>query len=101
MVSVVFNQGQGFTAWDIKIDSPLKARNTNGIDIDGATDFTVIDSWFRTGDDDIAIKAPKGRPSSHMTFTHNHLLGGHGLTIGSETEAGVSENSSEGSNGRK
>jgi len=86
---VVFNTGIGFTAWGVHIDSPLNARNTDGIDPGGATDVTITQSWFRSGDDDIAIKAAKGQPSSHITIAHNHFLGGHGVTIGSETEAGV------------
>jgi polygalacturonase len=90
MFHVVFNHGDGFTAWGVKIDSPLTARNTDGIDPGGATNVTITHSWFRTGDDDIAIKAPQGHPSSHLSITHNHFLGGHGVTIGSETQGGVS-----------
>jgi polygalacturonase len=87
---VVFNDGDGFTVWGVKIDSPLTARNTDGIDPGGATNVTISHSWFRCGDDDIAIKAAKDHGSSHITISHNHFLGGHGMTIGSETQGGVS-----------
>jgi len=87
---VSFLRGSGFTVWGVRIDSPLTARNTDGIDPGGATDVTITHSFFHAGDDDIAIKAGKDQPSSHISITHNHFFGGHGITIGSETEGGAS-----------
>jgi len=41
--------------------APTSSVNTDGIHIDGPADnITVIDSWFSTGDDSIAINAPEG-----------------------------------------
>jgi polygalacturonase len=85
-----FTDGDGFTVWGVKIDSPLTARNTDGIDPGGATNVTITHSFFRCGDDDIAIKAGLGHGSSHITIAHNHFFGGHGITIGSETQGGAS-----------
>jgi polygalacturonase len=42
------------------------------------------------GDDNIAIKADARGPSSHMSIFDNHFYNGHGMSIGSETDGGVS-----------
>lgn len=87
---VSFSNGDGFTAWGVKIRSPKRARNTDGIDPANSTNVTIAYSWIDTGDDNVAIKAGSGRPSTHMTIAHNHFYSGHGISIGSETNAGVS-----------
>jgi polygalacturonase len=88
---VVYNGGNGFTVWGVKIDTPGKlARNTDGIDPGaGAKNITVTHSWISTGDDDIAIKGGTGGLTD-MTVSHNHFYRGHGMSIGSETNGGVS-----------
>jgi polygalacturonase len=88
---VVYNGGDGFTVWAIKIDTPGKlARNTDGIDPgSGAKNITVTESYISTGDDDIAIKGGPGGVTA-MTVSHNHFYRGHGMSIGSETNGGVS-----------
>jgi polygalacturonase len=87
---VIVNRTNGFTAWGVKIDSPATARNTDGIDPSSSTNVTIAYSWIRAGDDNIAIKAGKGGPATHMTILRNHFYSGHGMSIGSETEGGVS-----------
>jgi polygalacturonase len=87
---VVFHHGNGFTAWGVKIDTPKTARNTDGIDPAGSRNITVTQSYIRTGDDNIAIKGGDA-PTRNMSVTHNHFYWGHGMSIGSETDAGVSE----------
>jgi len=76
--------------WGVKIDTPKTARNTDGIDPAGSRNITVTQSYIRTGDDNIAIKGGD-EPTTNMTVLHNHFYWGHGMSIGSETNAGVSQ----------
>ena len=89
---VVYNGGNGFTVWGVKIDTPGKlARNTDGIDPGaGAHNITITHSYISTGDDDVAIKGGPGGVTN-MTVSHNHFYRGHGMSIGSETNGGVSK----------
>jgi polygalacturonase len=89
---VTYNRGDGFTAWGVKIDTPQRlARNTDGIDPgNGARNVTIAHSWIRTGDDNVAIKGGQGG-ARQMTIAHNHFYWGHGISIGSETDGGVSQ----------
>jgi len=88
MFHVVFRNADGFTAWGVRIFTPDNARNTDGIDPSAATDVTITNSWLQDGDDCVAIKAGNG-PSRNITVSNNHCYGTHGLSIGSETNAGV------------
>jgi polygalacturonase len=88
---VSYNTGNGFTVWAVKIWSPGKgARNTDGIDPGNSTNVTIAHSFIHTGDDNVAIKAGKGAPTTHMTIAHNHFYTGHGMSIGSNTDGGAS-----------
>ena len=86
---VTYSHGNGFTVWGLRIDTPANARNTDGVDPGDASNITVTHSFIRDGDDNIAIKGGSG-PVTHMSVTHNHFYSGHGMSIGSETSAGVS-----------
>ena len=88
-----------FTAWDVKISTPTTSRNTDGIDPGNATNFTITRSWISDGDDDVAVGASGQVPqpgqqspnqAANISVTNNHLFAGHGQSIGSITEAGVS-----------
>jgi polygalacturonase len=83
--------GNGFTVWGVRIDTPKRlARNTDGIDPgNGAKNVTITHSYIRTGDDNVAIKGGAGG-ATNMTISHNHFYWGHGMSIGSETDGGVS-----------
>jgi polygalacturonase len=87
---VIVNRTNGFTAWGVRIDSPATARNTDGIDPSSSTNVTIAYSYIRAGDDNVAIKAGSAGPATHMTVAHNHFYSGHGMSIGSETNGGVS-----------
>ena len=88
---VVYDRGNGFTAWGVVINTPdPRARNTDGIDPSSATNVTITHSFINTGDDDVAIKAGSTGGSTHMTISHNHFYRGHGMSIGSETDGGAS-----------
>jgi polygalacturonase len=87
---VVFDRGNGFTAWGVRIDTrDPRARNTDGIDPMSSTNVTVTHSFINAGDDNVVIKAGK-IASSHITISHNHFYRGHGMSIGSETDGGAS-----------
>ncbi len=89
---VVYNGGDGFTAWGLKIDTPQRlARNTDGVDPgDGARNVTITHSYIRAGDDNVAIKGGPGG-ATNITISHDHFYWGHGMSIGSETNGGVSK----------
>jgi polygalacturonase len=89
MFHVMFERGNGFTAWGVVIDTPADARNTDGIDPSSSTNVTITNSWIRTGDDNVAIKAGSGGPASNITISDSHFYTGHGMSIGSETSGGV------------
>ena len=96
---VSYNGGDGFTVWGVKIDTvrrvtsdphPL-SRNTDGIDPgSGSKNITITHSYFREGDDNVAIKGGPGGVTN-MSVIHNHFYWGHGMSIGSETNGGVSK----------
>jgi polygalacturonase len=87
---VVVSRTNGFTAWSVRIDAPATARNTDGIDPSSSTNVTIAYSFIRAGDDNVAIKAGSAGPATHITIAHNHFYAGHGMSIGSETNGGVS-----------
>lgn len=84
-----FEGGNGLTVWGLRIKTPATARNTDGIDPDSATNVTVNDSYIQDGDDGIAIKTNSGAASG-MTIENSHFYGTHGISIGSQTQYGVS-----------
>jgi polygalacturonase len=89
---VVFNHADGFTVWGLKINTPQRlARNTDGVDPgNGAKNITITHSFIRAGDDNVAIKGGPGG-ATNMTISHDHFYWGHGMSIGSETNGGVSK----------
>ncbi len=80
----------GFTAWGVHLLSPTvkgtDAPNTDGIDPGSSTNVTIAHSWIDNGDDNVAIKTGV----THMSVIDNHFYTGHGMSIGSETNTGVS-----------
>jgi polygalacturonase len=85
---VVYQGGTGFTAWGVYIHTPANARNTDGIDPgDGAKNITIKDSYIADGDDGIAIKGATA--TSNISIIGDHFYGTHGISIGSETNGGV------------
>jgi polygalacturonase len=87
---VGYTGGNGFTAWGVKIWSPERARNADGIDPGNSTNVTIAHCYIHTGDDQVAIKAGPGKPTTHMSVIHNHFYSGHGMSIGSNTDGGAS-----------
>jgi polygalacturonase len=89
-VHVRYSNGDGFTAWGVRIDTPKRqARNTDGIDPQGKN-VTITHSYIRDGDDNVAINGG-GTGATNMTISHDHFYWGHGMSIGSPTSGGVSK----------
>jgi polygalacturonase len=84
----------GFTAWGVHLRTPVhepgptdpRPRNTDGIDPGASTNITIAHSWIDNGDDNVAIKTGV----THMSVIDDHFYSGHGMSIGSETNTGVS-----------
>jgi polygalacturonase len=88
---VAMHRVRGITVWGVDIRAPANARNTDGIDPGNAEDVTIVHSLISTGDDNVAIKAGHDGPSRYISILDNHFLAGHGMSIGSETNGGVSD----------
>jgi polygalacturonase len=86
---LVPHASNGITVWGLKINTPL-SPNTDGFDPGGgSTNITIEHSYIQDGDDNIAIKGGEGGVTN-MSVLHNHFYYGHGMSIGSETNGGVS-----------
>ena len=77
--------------------NPSSAPNADGIDLDCVQEAVVEHNYFDVGDDALCVKSgidwlgrTFGRPSKDIIFRHNVIGHGHGITIGSEMSAGVS-----------
>jgi polygalacturonase len=94
---------QGYVVWGVTLLTPSKAtnsqgkpltakyaRNTDGIDPSAALDGVIAYSSISVGDDQIAIKGGDQGPTSNLIIAHNRFGTGHGMSIGSETNSGVS-----------
>ena len=92
----------GFVVWGITIKTPSaatnsvgtkltpsSAHNTDGLDPgESASNGFIVYNQISDGDDHIAIKG--GTSIKNLTIAHNHFEAGHGMSIGSETNGGVS-----------
>ena len=87
---VSMNNDTNFTAWGVKIVAPYDARNTDGIDPGYSSNVTITSSYISDGDDNIAVGGNDSPGASHISVTDNFLGDGHGASIGSSTQFGVS-----------
>jgi polygalacturonase len=76
---------------DVTIFAPENAPNTDGIDPANSREVLIQRCTIDTGDDNIAMKGGGvgGEPTEMVLITNCKFLHGHGVSIGSETEAGV------------
>jgi polygalacturonase len=90
---VVYGHGNGFTVWGLKINTPQRlARNTDGVDPGpDVRNVTITRSYIRTGDDNVALKGGTPNGVTNVTVDRDHFYWGHGMSIGSETNGGVSK----------
>ncbi len=114
---VVTEQVEGVTAWGIKILSPSlvytrmgyacpahstpdqvtpatcftpgTVKNTDGFDPADSSKVLLAHAFISVGDDDVAIKAGHGPGTDGLHFAQNHFYYGHGMSLGSETNAGA------------
>ena len=80
--------------------TPDFAKNTDGIDPGGSHNVLIAYSFINDGDDNIAVTASNSSncittangfcSSSNTLVAHNHFYYGHGMSIGSGTQGGVS-----------
>jgi polygalacturonase len=95
---------EGFVVWGVKVLTPARAknsqgraltpfyaRNTDGIDPSSASNGVIAYCDISVGDDQIAIKGGSAGPIKNLVIAHNRFGSGHGMSIGSETNGGVSE----------
>lgn len=75
---------------------PNPSKNADGIDVDCSSNVLVEDSFLSVGDDVLCVKSgidflgrTFGRRSENITFRNIVAGTGHGITVGSETSAGV------------
>lgn len=87
---VALGNDTNFTAWGIKIITPYDARNTDGIDPGYSSNVTITNSYISDGDDNVAVGGNNLPGASNISVTNNHFGDGHGASIGSFTQAGVS-----------
>ncbi|HEX5127365.1 MAG TPA: glycosyl hydrolase family 28 protein, partial [Rhodocyclaceae bacterium] len=82
--------------------TPDDIKNTDGIDPGGSNNVTIAYSYISDGDDNVAITASNSNScvtlnpnnsfcsSTNTKIAHNHFYYGHGMSVGSGTEGGVS-----------
>jgi uncharacterized repeat protein (TIGR02543 family) len=80
--------GDNETLWDVKILAPPDSPNTDGFDPSGSKNITLTQSYISNGDDMVAVKAGVAH-ASNITVSYSHFYSGHGVSIGSETNAGL------------
>ncbi|RFP09187.1 MULTISPECIES: glycoside hydrolase family 28 protein [unclassified Duganella] len=71
--------------------TPDTAINTDGFDTGYSSKVLLAYSYISVGDDHVAIKSSSSPGAHNHSYAHNHFYYGHGLSIGSETNAGVSD----------
>ncbi|MCS4510001.1 glycoside hydrolase family 28 protein [Xylophilus ampelinus] len=85
--------------------TPDTIKNTDGFDPGLSQQVLLAYSYISTGDDDVAVKSSgvitddydgagksSGKPGTRqLHFAHNHFYYGHGLSVGSELNSGVSD----------
>jgi len=109
-------ESDDYMVWGVTIQTPSRpvnsvgrkltaryARNTDGIDPSDSWNGFIVYSRISVGDDQIAFKCGKyhmntvanaDQPSCrNLTVAHNHFGTGHGMSIGSETNGGPSDDS--------
>jgi polygalacturonase len=79
--------------------TPDFAKNTDGIDPGGSRNVLIANSYISVGDDNVAVTASNKTncigtvngfcSSSNTLVVHNHFYYGHGMSVGSGTQGGV------------
>jgi Glycosyl hydrolases family 28/Bacterial Ig-like domain (group 3) len=86
MFHVTWKNATGLTVWGAKIIAPFSARNSDGIDPQGSN-ITITNSSISDGDDNVAVSASSA--SSNITISNDNTYSGHGISVGSFTQGGL------------
>lgn len=86
MFHVTWKNATGLTVWGTKIITPFSARNSDGIDPQGSN-ITITNSSISDGDDNVAVSASS--VSSNITISNDNTYSGHGISVGSFTQGGL------------
>ncbi|WP_242128004.1 glycosyl hydrolase family 28 protein [Sphingobium sp. Sx8-8] len=70
--------------------TPDTVKNTDGFDPGQSDHVLLTQSYISVGDDNVAVKSHGRISSRNLAFVDNHFYYGHGMSIGSETDSGVS-----------
>lgn len=70
--------------------TPDTTKNTDGIDPGQSQNVLIAFNHISTGDDGIAIKSHTSPATSNIQILHNRMYYTHGMSIGSETDSGLS-----------
>ena len=80
----------------VTIRSPVDSENTDGIDVECSSNVLVEHADISVGDDALCVKAGSNGPgrlhgirAENITLRHSVIGSGHGISIGSETSAGI------------
>jgi len=93
---IVPNQCKNVTINNITINTPSTSPNTDGIDPSNCINVYITNCTIGDGDDNIAVKADRINgvltpgTCQNINISNCTFLSGHGLSIGSETDDGVS-----------
>jgi polygalacturonase len=87
---VALGSDTNVTIWGVKIIAPYDARNTDGIDPGYSSNVTITNSYISEGDDNVAVGGSNSPGAKNISVVNNWFGNGHGASIGSYTEAGVS-----------
>jgi autotransporter-associated beta strand protein len=84
---MVHNNNNGLTIQNIRINTSSSSPNTDGIDL-ASTNVLIQSCFISDGDDNIQIGSSSAL-ASDITITNCTFGTGHGVSIGSPTQAGV------------
>ena len=84
---MVHNNNNGLTIQNIRINTSASSPNTDGIDL-ASTNVLIQSCFISDGDDNIQIGSSSAL-ASDITITNCTFGTGHGVSIGSPTQAGV------------
>ncbi len=87
---VALGTDTNFTAWGVKIIAPYDSRNTDGIDPGYSSNVTITKSYISDGDDNVAVGGGNAPGATNISVVDNFFGDGHGASIGSLTQNGVS-----------
>lgn len=92
---LVLSQCTNVTVFDLTVQTPSPGRsgtdfNTDGVDVISSAFVLIESSHISDGDDNVAITAATKGPSHDITVHNNRFGSGHGVSIGSGTQSGVS-----------